>query len=83
MAVYCWLMPMGSVNPSGLTKMSLIVGVVTVMVNVCVTLPSVAVMVVVPAATDVTKPLTSTVAAAVEEELQVTSNERSRVLPSL
>jgi hypothetical protein len=74
---------MGSVNPSGLTKMSLIVGVVTVMVNVCVTLPSVAVMVVVPAATDVTKPLTSTVAAAVEEELQVTSNERSRVLPSL
>ena len=74
---------MGSVNPSGLTKMSLIVGVETEMVNVCVTLPSVAVMVVVPAATGVTKPLTPTVAAAVEEELHVTSNERSRVLPSL
>lgn len=74
---------MGSVKPSGLTKMSLIVGVETVMVSVCVTLPSVVVMVVVPAAIDVTKPLTSIVAVTVEEELQVTSDERSRVLPSL
>ena len=81
--MYCWLTPMGSVNPSGLTKMSLIVGVATVMVNVCVTLPSVAVMVVVPAPIDVTRPWTSIVAVNVEEELQVTSDERSRVLPSL
>jgi hypothetical protein len=74
---------MGSVNPSGLTKISLIVGVETVMVNVCMTLPSIAVMVVAPAPIDVTKPWTSTVAVTVEEELQVTSEERSRVLPSL
>lgn len=74
---------MGSVKPSGLTKMSLIVGVETVSVKVCMTLPSVAVIVVLPAAIDVTKPLTSTVAVTVEELLQVTSDERSRVLPSL
>lgn len=47
------------------------------------TLPSVAEMVVEPAATDVAKPLASIDAVEVEDELQLTRAVRSRLLPSL
>lgn len=53
------------------------------MVMLCVTPPSAAVIVVVPGATAVTKPMAFTVAVTVEEELQVTREDKSRLLPSL
>jgi hypothetical protein len=76
-------MPMGSVSPTGVTEIAEIVGVVTAMVIDPVTLFSPAVIVADPAATAVTTPLASTVAAALEEELQLTNDVKSRLLPSL
>jgi len=82
-AVYCWLMPMPRVKPTGVTEIELIVGAVTVRLVELLMLPRVAEMFVEPAATAVTKPFASTVATAVEDEPQVTSAVRSRLLPSL
>ena len=82
-AVNCSLIPMPRVNPSGVTTIAEIVGVVTVIVVDPVIPLRVAEIVVVPAATAVPIPFTSTVAVAVEDELQVTRVVRSRLLPSL
>jgi len=82
-AVNCSLIPMPRVNPSGVTTIAEIVGVVTVIVVDPVIPLRVAEIVVVPAATAVPIPFTSTVAVAVEDELQVTRLVRSRLLPSL
>ena len=81
--VYGWLMPMPSVSPSGVIEIEVMVGLVTVSVVLCLTLPSVALMVVEPAATLVTSPFASMVAFAGADELQVTKAVRSRLLPSL
>ncbi len=75
-------MPIGTVNPSGVMEIEVIVGAVIVRVMDCVMPLSVAVIDVVPAATPVTSPFTSTVAAAVLEEDHVTFEVRSRLLPS-
>ena len=75
-------MPIGTVNPSGVTEIEVIVGAVIVRVMDCVMPLSAAVIDVVPAATPVTSPFTSTVAAAVLEEDHVTFEVRSRLLPS-
>ena len=64
-------------------EIEVMVGLVTVRVVLCVTLPSVAVMVVEPAATLVTSPVASMVALEGADELQVTKAVRSRLLPSL
>ena len=82
-ALNCSLIPMPRVNPSGVTTIAEIVGVVTVIVVDPVIPLRVAEIVVVPAATAVPIPFTSTVAVAVEDELQVTRLVRSRLLPSL
>src|SRR5437667_6472961 len=76
-------MPMPRVKPTGVTEIELIVGAVTVRLVELLMLPRVAEMFVEPAATAVTKPFASTVATAVEDEPQVTSAVRSRLLPSL
>ena len=81
--VYCWLMPMPSVSPSGVIEIEVMVGLVTVRLVLCVVLPRVAVMVVEPAATLVTSPVASMVALEGADELQVTKAVRSRLLPSL
>lgn len=74
---------MPSVSPTGVTEIEAIVGVVTVRLVELLVLPRVAEMFVEPAATAVTKPFASTVATAVEDELQVTRAVKSRLLPSL
>ena len=75
-------MPIGTVNPSGVMEIEVIVGALIVRVMDCVMPLSAAVIDVVPAATPVTSPFTSTVAAAVLEEDHVTLEVRSRLLPS-
>ena len=75
-------MPIGTVNPSGVTEIEVIVGAVIVRVMDCVMPLSAAVIDVVPAAIPVTNPFTSTVAEAVLEEDHVTFEVRSRLLPS-
>jgi len=76
-------MPMLNVKPTGVTEMEAIVGAVIVAIVDFVTLPSVAEIVVDPAATPISNPCASIVAAAVEDEPQVTNAVRSRLLPSL
>ena len=76
-------MPMARVKSSGVTEMDVMVGAVTVTEVDLETLPRVAVMVAVPAATPLTRPAASTVALAMVEEDQVTRLVRSRLLPSL
>ena len=83
MAVYCWLIPIPRVRPTGVTAIEEIVGALTARVVEPVTPPSVAEMVVVPAATPVARPLTSIVTVDAEDELQLTRAVRSRLLPSL
>jgi hypothetical protein len=63
--------------------MDVMVGAVTVAEVDWETLPSVAVMVAVPAAIPLTRPAASTVALAMVEEDQVTRFVRSRLPPSL
>src|SRR5437899_12191941 len=75
-------MPMPRVKPTGVTEIELIVGAVTVRLVELLMLPRVAEMFVEPAATAVTKPFASTVATAVEDEPQVTSAVRLRLLQS-
>jgi len=76
-------MPMPKVKPTGVTDIEAMVGAVTVTVVDFVTLPSAAEIVVDPAATPVSNPCTSIVAAAVEDDPQLTNPVRSRLLPSL
>ena len=76
-------MPMARVKSSGVTEMDVMVGAVTVTKVDLETLPRVAVMVAVPAATPPTRPAASTFALAMVEEDQVTRLVRSRLLPPL
>ena len=82
-AMYCELMPMPRVSPSGVIVIAVIVGAVIVSVVEPVMLPSVAEIVVVPADTPTATPLAPIVAAAAEEEFHATRAVRSRLLPSL
>lgn len=77
------MIPIPSVRPSGLTVKVEIVGAATVRLVDPVTLPSVAEIVVGPAATPAARPLESIVATAVADEAHVTSAVRSRLLPSV
>jgi hypothetical protein len=74
---------MANVNPTGVTEIAVIVGAVTVRVVDLVTLPSFAEIVLDPVATAVSKPFTSILAVAVDDEVQATRVVRSRLLPSL
>lgn len=77
------MIPIPSVRPSGLTVKVKIVGAATVRMVEPLTLPSVAEIVVGPAAMPVARPLESIVATAVVEDAHVTSPVRSRLLPSV
>jgi hypothetical protein len=77
------VMPIGSVKPIGDTEIDTIEGAVTVTVSDPETPFRIAVMDAVPAETPVTAPLALTVATAIEEHVQVTSEVRSAMLPSL
>ena len=81
-AVNCWLMPMASVKSTGVMEIEEIVGAVTVKVVDPVIPPMLAETLLEPGATAVTKPLTSTVATAVEADFHVTRDVRSLLLPS-
>ena len=74
---------MAKVSPTGLTEIELIAGVVTVTSKDCVTPLSAAEIVVEPAASAASKPLTSIVATALVEDAQVTRLVMSRLVPSL
>ena len=77
------MIPIPSVRPSGLTVKVKIVGAATVRMVEPLTLPSVAEIVVGPAATPVARPLESIVATAAVDDAHVTSPVRSRLLPSV
>ena len=83
-AVSCLVFPcpIGTLALSGVTAMEDKVTAVTVRVVVSVTVPLVAVMVAVPAATAVTTPLLLTVATDGLDEVQVTCVDISRLVPS-
>jgi len=74
---------MPRVSPSGLTLIETMTGALTVSVVEPTTAPRVAEIVVIPAATPLANPLTSTVATAGVDESQLTNAVRSRLLPSL
>ena len=81
-ATNCGLTPAGRVGLNGLTDMKDRMAEVTVRVLFPEMTPEVAVMVAVPAATAVAKPMLLTVAADGLEELQVTCVITSRLVPS-
>ena len=74
---------MPSVNPTGVTEIETTAGAVTVSVVDCEMPPKLAEMLVEPDAAALTMPVALIVAVAVEDELQVTSEVRSALLPSL
>jgi len=74
---------MPRVRPSGLTVSETMTGALTVSVVEPTMAPRVAEIVVVPDATPLANPVTSTVATAGVDEPQLTSAVRSRLLPSL
>jgi hypothetical protein len=82
-ATNCSVIPIGNVGPSGPTEIEVIVGATTVTIVDCDTPPSVAEIVVEPAATAVTSPVALTEAATGEDEAQVTRVVISALLPSL
>jgi hypothetical protein len=82
-AVNCKLTPIPCVKPSGVTVIDEILGAVTVRLVDCDNPANAAETFVDPAATAVSNPLALIVAVAVEEELHVTREVRSEVLPSL
>jgi hypothetical protein len=82
-ATNCWLIPIPSVSPTGVTASEAIVGAVTVRLVDWDTPARFAETVVVPAASEVARPVALTVAVAVDEELQETRVVRSELLPSL
>lgn len=81
-AVNGWVLPVVMVVLVGDTVSSFKTLLLTVSVVLCVKLPSVAVIVVFPSATPVASPFASIVAMAGFEDVQVTVEEISRVLPS-
>lgn len=82
-AVNCCAMPRGSVKSSGETEIETIEGAVTATITDAETVSKVAVIVEVPTAIPLTEPVALTVAVGREDELQVTIELRSAVLPSL
>lgn len=82
-ATNCWLIPIPSVNPTGVTAREAIVGAVTVRLVDWDMPAKFAEMVVVPAASEVTRPVALTVAVGADEELHETRVVRSELLPSL
>lgn len=74
---------MPRVSPTGVTEIETMVGAVTVKVVDCEMPPKLAEMFVDPEAVAATTPVALIVAVAVEDELQVTSEVRSALLPSL
>ena len=81
-AVSCCCEPLITVGFDGERAIELTTLLLTVSVVLCFMLPSVAVMVVLPRATPVAVPVESIVAIEVLEEVQVTVDVISRVLPS-
>ena len=81
-AVNCWVVPSAMLGLVGVTEMDTSVAVVTVRVVDPEMLPDVAVIVVVPAATEVAFPLEPMVATDVVDELHVTDVVRSCVVLS-
>ncbi len=82
-AVNCKVVPSAMDCVAGETAIATRCAGTTVRIVVSVNAPTVAVMVVEPAATVVARPELSMVATAVEDELQVTPVARSRLVPSL
>jgi hypothetical protein len=82
-ATNSWLIPIPSVSPTGVTAREAIVGAVTVRLVDWDTPAKFAEMVVVPAASEVTRPVALMVAVGADEEPQVTRVVRSELLPSL
>ena len=80
-AVNCFVLPMGIVELLGVTAIETMLAAVTVSDAVPVTLPEVALMFVLPVATEVARPVESMVATPGELDDQVTEG-RSCVLPS-
>ena len=74
---------MPNVRPSGVTAMDAILGAATVRLVDCDTAPRLAEIFVVPATSELTRPVELMVAIAVAEELQETKFVRSEMLPSL
>jgi len=81
-AVNCWMNPVGMLELAGVTDMEERVAEITVRVVLPEISPDAAVMVAVPAATAVARPLLLTVAADVFDELQATCVVISRLVPS-
>jgi len=81
-AANCWVFPAGTLGLAGVTDMEVRIAVVTLRAVFPEILPEVAVMVVMPAATAVARPLLLTVATDVLDELQVTCVVISRLVPS-
>lgn len=82
-AVNCCCVPAAIVTVGGLTEIEVRCAATTVSSEVSDKAPNVAVIVVCPAATVVTRPALLTVATEVEDELQVTPLLRSELEPSL
>lgn len=83
MAVNCWLVPSATEAVAGLTVMEVRCAPTTVNSVLSLSVPTVAVIVVEPAATVVAMPDPSTAATEGEEELHVTPLLKSELLPSL
>jgi hypothetical protein len=81
-AVNCWVTPAGMLGLAGVTDMEMRVAAVTVRVVFPEIVPRVAVILGIPAAAAVAKPMLSTVAADVLDELQITCLVISKLVPS-
>ena len=81
-AVNCWMTPTGMLGSAGVTDMEDRVAVVTVRLELPEAAPEVAVMVAMPGAMAVAKPLLSTAATDGLDELQMTCVVISKLVPS-
>jgi len=81
-AVNCWVVPTARLGLAGVTAIDCKVATVTVRVVVPETLPRVAVMIEVPAATPVARPPVEIVATEEVAEAQVTEAVMALVVPS-
>jgi hypothetical protein len=82
-AVNCWLVPAAIDGVPGVTEIEVKCAATTVRVEVSLNAPTVAVIVVCPAAAVVASPELLTVATEVDDELHVTPELKSELLPSL
>jgi hypothetical protein len=81
-AVNCWVTPAGMLGLAGVTDMEMRVAAVTVRVVFPEIVPRVAVILGIPAAAAVAKPMLSTVATDVRDELQMVCVVISKLVPS-